>query len=237
MKRPFLYITTIILTIFLCISFKARLGVKSFNYNEVKAAAEHLSSKEFKGRLTGTPENRAAAEYIKDWFVQNNIKPYYDDYYESFEVLYPQKLDKSPYLRIKDSSGNIIHEYKYGTDYKEDMINFKKNYVLFDGLSSRIINDEIIQIKDGTDSFIFYSSDEKEMQFRSSFFSDSQINMCVFTSKGTFNEIKDYLSKDMSVECFLPYETAKTTVQNVIGVIRGKNQICLRSYYLLTLTI
>ena len=224
MKRQIFNFFIAILVISINISLATSLNVKNFNAVRVKEITRYLSSPTFKGRLTGTQENRLAATYIKSWFIHNNLSPYEGGYFDSFEVIYPQKINKRPYLRVVDKKDNLIHEFIYAQDYKEDMLSFKENEFSFNINNSRQIKDNIIQVVDNKNTFIFYVDDKDALSFRSSFSSDSFVSMCIFVTESTFTAIKDYLDKDFTVECYIPYKQEKTTVENVLGVIEGKDK-------------
>lgn len=201
-----------------------QLSSERFNCDEVKSITEFLSSPDFNGRLAGTLENSEAASYIKTWFIQNKLSPYKGSYYDSFEVIYPKKLQYSPYLKVVDNTGNVKHEFKYGVDYKEDMLSFKKNHVKFNKTDSKILANKLIQAYAGNDTFLFYLTDDKDMKFRSSFFSDSSVNMCIFISESTLKSLSNYLARGLSIECYIPYEQQKTSINNVMGVIEGRQK-------------
>jgi Zn-dependent M28 family amino/carboxypeptidase len=197
--------------------------VRSFDSTEVKNFTEVLSSPALQGRLTGTKENKEVSEYIKSWFIHNDLEPYLRSYFDSFEVIYPKRLEKRPYLRVLDNEGNIIHEFKYGIDYKEDMLSFKDNLVRFNINNSRQIDNTLLQAFKDNSSYIFYVSENNDLNFRSSFYVDSFVSMCVFLTDSSFNTVKDYLNKNLTVECYIPYKQDKTTANNVLGVIKGKD--------------
>lgn len=52
----------------------------------VKEKMEYLASDELEGRETGTEGIEKAATYIEDFFSQNNIKPYFQNFRDSFQV-------------------------------------------------------------------------------------------------------------------------------------------------------
>lgn len=54
--------------------------------SSVKEKLEFLASDELKGRQTGTEGIDKAAGYIETFFKENNIKPFYETYRDSFEV-------------------------------------------------------------------------------------------------------------------------------------------------------
>lgn len=224
MKRIIFNFTIAALLILFSVSMAMQSGSGNFNSDEVKNITEFLSSTDFDGRLAGTLENSEAASYIKTWFIQHKLSPYKGSYYDSFEVIYPKKLPYSPYLRVVDHAGSIKHEFQYGIDYKEDMLNFKRNHVKFNKAGSKVLENKLIQAYDGSDTFVFYLSDEKDMKFRSSFFSDSSVSMCIFISQNTLKSLSNYLNQGLYIECSIPYEQQEISINNVLGVIEGRHK-------------
>ena len=45
-----------------------------------------------------------------------------------------------------------------------------------------------------------------------------------FLSKDAIASMRDYISKGLTIECYIPFEEEITTVQNVIGVIEGRDK-------------
>ena len=60
---------------------------------------KYISSDQFKGRLPGTLENAEIATYINTEFKNNGLKPYKGNEFQNFKVLYPKKINSSPYLK------------------------------------------------------------------------------------------------------------------------------------------
>lgn len=54
--------------------------------SQVRKSLEYLASDELRGRRTGTKGIEKAAGYIESEFQENNIRPYYETYRDSFEV-------------------------------------------------------------------------------------------------------------------------------------------------------
>jgi hypothetical protein len=144
-------------------------NIYNFNHTSVKNNIEYLSSDYFKGRLAGTIENYETTAFVKTQFKKLGLTPFNSDYYDPFDVNYPNRLEENPYLKILDKKGSLIKEYRYGVDYKEDMLNFKKNYVAFSNKDLIKSNDSVIQVTKGTDSFIFFTPSDNKLSFRSSF--------------------------------------------------------------------
>ena len=146
MKKIFSQAIIIILLIILSLSLKTNISVENFSLTRVKNITAELSSPYYKGRLTGTEENKKAAEYIKTYLEELGIKPFQGSYYQNFKVNYPKALGEQPYLQVIDKDGSVVHKFTYGVDYREDMLNFNQNKMTFDQSNSRILGDNIIQV-------------------------------------------------------------------------------------------
>lgn len=196
-----------------------------FNHTEVKNNIEYLSSDYFKGRLSGTEENLEVTAFIKNQFKNIGLAPYGGDYYDRFDVNYPHRLQDSPFLRIIDKNGAILKEYNYGTDYKEEMLNFKNNFVVFTKKDSIHEAESALQVSKGADSFLFFVPENNKLGFRSSFLGNdaSYQSMYIMLTKDVLSDIKKYLSQNKKVVCYIPFDIKKTTLNNVAGYIKGKD--------------
>jgi hypothetical protein len=197
--------------------------IHKFNSKEVKTEIEYLSSNAFKGRLAGTLENKMISQYIKARFEKNRLLPYEGNYIQSFTANYPVKLDAAPYLKVLDKKGKVLTEYKYGEDFKEDMLNFRINQFSFDKATLPQFTKDTIQISKDSNPIIFYVPDKDNLDFRSSFINDSSYSMCLMITRATYSALKEQIDKGYKIECFIPYEVTNTTLDNVVGVIKGKN--------------
>lgn len=223
MKKASLYTFSILSIFFFCFSLRVQLSIKSFDSSKVKEHIDILSSGNYKGRLPGTIENMQTAAYIKEEFIKNNLATIDKDYYESFTVNFPSPTSGSPYLKVKDKKGNIVKEFTYGEDYREDMINFKKTSFNFTKKDNIYLSDNAINILKDEDYFLFYTPENHSFSFRSSFIQDSPFSMCVVVSKPALSLIKDYIHKDFKIECYIPFEIKTRTIYNVVGEIKGKH--------------
>ncbi|NLM35459.1 MAG: Zn-dependent exopeptidase M28 [Clostridiales bacterium] len=224
MKKIFSQAIIIILLIILSLSLKTNISVENFSLTRVKNITAELSSPYYKGRLTGTEENKKAAEYIKTYLEELGIKPFQGSYYQNFKVNYPKALGEQPYLQVIDKDGSVVHKFTYGVDYREDMLNFNQNKMTFDQSNSRILGDNIIQVFQEESYSLFYLPEDNNLNFRSSFLDDNFTNLCIFLSKDAIASMRDYISKGLTIECYIPFEEEITTVQNVIGVIEGRDK-------------
>lgn len=223
LKKPCYHFLTILFILFLFCS-QVTISKYSLNINSLTKNIEYLSSDSFKGRLAGTLENEAVANYIKDCFSQNKVEPYNGSYFQSFQSKYPFKLPDHPYLKIMDSSNKVVKEFSYGKDYKEDLLNFKANSVNFSAKDNIITQGDVVQVKKNDDFFLFYVGRNNNLDFRSSFFKDAPHSMYVILSEATFNEISHSIKKGFTVSCFIPYIIKDTTLRNVVGLIDGKDK-------------
>lgn len=204
-------------------SYGVNSSIHSFNVEDTYENIKFLSSNYFKGRLTGTLENKEIEEYIKLKFIENDLKPFIGEYTDSFTTKYPNRIDGEPYLFISDGQGNKIEEFTYDKDYKEDMINFKTNKFTFSENSEVFMRESSLQANTGEDYFLLYSSNDHGMNFRSSFMSDCPWSMAIIVSDVVLNSIKDYINSGYYINCFIPYETSETTARNIMGVIPGES--------------
>lgn len=223
-KRVVYFLITPIIIVCFIFSFKTYLSISNFNAENVKINIQHLSSDKFKGRLCGTKENEEAGEYIKQQFIKIGLEPLNNSYTESFTVRYPKIIEnKSPYLVILDKDNKIIKTFKYGIDYKENPENFKSNSIKFTIKDSQFLSNNLIRVYQNNNLYMFYVPKDDELNFRSSFFYESPINMAIMITRKSYSEIKTYLEKGCSIKCFIPIEIEKTTVQNIVGVLKGSN--------------
>jgi hypothetical protein len=203
------------------------LTIKTYNFNpkEVKNNISYLSSDYFKGRLSGSMENIEVEAFIRNQFKAIGLEPFNSSYYDSFEANYPHRLKEDPFLRVVDKTGAVIKEYRYGTDYREEMLNFKNNYVVFSKNDSIYHANSALQVTKGTDSFLFFVPDGNNLSFRSSFMGNEgrYQSMYIMLNKEVLDELNIYISKNNKIVCYIPFDVRKTTLNNVVGYIKGKD--------------
>lgn len=160
----------LVLTLFIfALSLGKYIYSYKFNANNVKDNITYLSSDTFKGRLPGTFGNVKASTYIKSQFQKYNIKPLRKDYYENFNIIYPQKIVGAPVLKVIDGKGEAIKIFNYGSDFKEDTLCFRQNHVTFNKNSSINVTKNYIKITSGTNICVFFTPENNDLSFRSSF--------------------------------------------------------------------
>lgn len=223
MNKKLLIIFFSICIVLFGFTFQRYMFTYKFNTWEVIKNINYLSSAKFNGRLAGTSENNAAAAYIKTQFKNAGLKPLFNNYYEDFSVVYPKKVQGSPYINILDKSGNIIKSFKYGSDFKEDTLAFNQNHVSFSKASKLTLTDSLLKITSGNNICLFYVPTSNNLDFRSSFDASSKISLLIAVTQNTLNKIKESLTSDDSVDCFIPYEKSTATIHNVAGYIKGRN--------------
>lgn len=222
MRKQLLNLLLVITILIFNLSFIFSISLKPFNDTNIINNIKYLSSDRFKGRLTGTLENRIVSEYIKGYFKKINISPQKEDYLEPFQVYAPIKINGSPILEILDKNGKIIREYDYGKDFKDSFLNFRtNNFKTIPGDELRIYPGGIDIIQDGK-NFRFIVADDN-FKFRSSFIFDYRSDMPILITSKVYDDLITYSKKGYFIKCFIPYEVQKTDVYNVIGVIKGVN--------------
>ena len=89
--------------------------INTIEKSELKTLLFDFASPEMKGREAGTPQELKAAEFIKNFYVKNNIKslPGTDDYY--------QKIPGGVFKGLPNGGQNVI-AYIEGSDKKQDAL-------------------------------------------------------------------------------------------------------------------
>ncbi len=72
-------------------------------------------------------------------------------------------------------------------------------------------------------SVVFLSSPVDSFNFRSSFIEDTPCDLYVVVAPNLIKELETYLNKGYKIDCFIPYEVKEKVVNNVTGIIKGKN--------------
>lgn len=229
MKKIYLAIINIMLCcLLLMINFSLvfRSKFNSFEKNEVLKNIEYLTSDKLEGRLCGNTGNYLAQGYIEDSFKENNISKFSSNYLHPFKIKTPIPVKGDPFLNIIDNKGNLVTSYKYGIDFKEAFLNFRVNNISFSKETGFKNTDSIIKgTSSSNESIVFLSAPIDSFNFRSSFMADSPCDLYVLVSPDLIKELESYLNKGYKVDCFLPYEIQEKEVNNVAGIIKGKNPL------------
>lgn len=194
-----------------------------FNPTNVYQNIKYISSDHFKGRLPGTLQNAEIATFINSEFKNNGLKPYKGNEFQSFKVLYPKKINSSPYLKVLNDQGKVIKEFVYNVDFKEDMLNFKSNNLTFVKSNVNEVKEDYLGVNTTDGPFIFTVPRANDLSFRSSFMYDSNYNMHIMITKETLSSLKYLLNSGFIVNCFIPYEVSQTNVNNVMGYLEGRD--------------
>lgn len=195
----------------------------TFNPTNVYQNIKYISSDQFKGRLPGTLENQEIATYINTEFKSSGLKPYKGSEFQSFKVLYPRKTPSNPYLKVSDIEGNVVKDFVYNKDFKEDMLNFKVNNLNFSKSNVTKIKDDLIQVSTVDGPFQFFVPAKNDLSFRSSFMQNANCNMYIMVTKEAFATLKDLLDKNFTIDCFIPFEVTQTSINNVMGYLEGSD--------------
>lgn len=239
MKRKTLLFTMII---FLLISFYAY--AKPFNTNNVYNSIKILTDDKFRGRLAGDKGNYLAAEYIASYFKTIGLEPLGDNntFFQNFNVVVPL-LNGECSFKVLDDKGNIVKKYEYGKDFKEliygasisgkiiGKIKSNNNSGSIEiieggfGENSYQYNEDLTLKKSGIKAVIYLTN--MNFRFRSPYklqntYDDGLIKIMV--SKNLISEIEKYAALGYNFEIKSPVEVKEVTVQNVIGMIKGKDE-------------
>lgn len=221
MKKKFMYFLSLFISfILLGLSLFSNFTYSPFNSSYVKENIRLLASDTYDGRLPGSKGNILATEIISKIFKDNSLLPLNDTYKESFNVTTPIFNNTDPYLKIFYDDG-YEESLKYGTDFKEDMINFRKTNFTFSSYDKINIFSNYIEVKNNTGKFIFYLAPNDDFSFRSSFSSDYPYDMMVLITSKTYNKIIESLKSDATISINIPFSTEEKEIFNVVGVIKG----------------
>lgn len=215
---------TLILMINFSLIFMSKFD--SFEKNDVLNNIKYLTSDELEGRLCGNEGNYLAQNFIETSFKEANITKFNSSYLQSFNVKAPIPVDGEPYLNVLDENENLVMSYKYGIDFKEAFINFRVNNISFSKENNYNILPSIIK---GTsaknENIVFLSAPIDTFNFRSSFIENTPCDLYVLVAPDLIKELEDYLNKGYRIDCFLPYEVQEKEVNNITGIIKGKNPL------------
>ena len=172
-----------------------------------------------------------AEKFVKDTFIKNNLIPFEGSYVQPFTIKYPKALDNKPSLLVIDDNNNIVEEFNYGVDYKEDFINFKVNETTFDKSHIKSSNENTLIIKNDTASIVFYATDSDDINFRSSFTTYSPFDLYIKIKMDELKNLNNFLDIGKSIYVYIPYEISETNVNNVMGYIKGSDSKRVQLFY------
>lgn len=232
----------ILINILICTSFLSliiltnyKVTIKPFDKDKIITSIDYLASEDLKGRFAGSEENFEAQNYIKKAFEKKNILPFKGSYLSPFQVNSPIQISGQPYLRIKNEKNEIIKEYDYNRDFKENSVNFRTNSIDFNSKDKINIYPKSFEIIQDEKSFLFYVAKLSDFEFKSSFMYDTKGELYTAISPSIFNDLISYYKKGYTISCFFPYKIEPVTINNVVGVIKGINPklppLVLSSHY------
>ena len=207
------------------LSFSANLKLKytNFSSDNVINHITELSSEKYEGRLPGNEGNVQATKYIQEQMINYKLKPYEENYLDVFSLHTPTLEDSTPTLEILDKNGQIVHEFKYGVDFKESFLNFKINkFKVNTNDKWRVFSNAIEIITSNNESLVFSVINE-DFNFRSSFVYDNPIDLSILITEETNRKILDYYKKGYSFNLNIPYKAKENEINNVVGYIKGKD--------------
>jgi aminopeptidase YwaD len=221
MKKKLIYYVSLLSTIILLsLSIFSNFTYSSFNADNVKESIAILSSDTYGGRLAGSKENSLVEELIRKNFQDNKLIPLNENYKESFSVISPVNNNTTPYLKISYDDG-FEESFKYGVDFKEDMINFKTTNLTFSKENKVNVFSNYIEVSTNEGNFLFYLAPNNNFSFRSSFISNFPYNMMVLINTDTYNKLLDSLRDGATISVNIPFSTEEKEISNVVGVIEG----------------
>lgn len=93
-------------------------NIENIDAENIFSIVKELSSEKYMGRLTGTKENEAAAQYIADKFKEIGLvnPEKLDNYMQNYstQVLI---IEEKPIMQIEDKDGNVVKSFKYQENF------------------------------------------------------------------------------------------------------------------------
>lgn len=220
LHRYLYYLILMICLIYVFTSLFLQITYYDFDSQNVKNNIEILTSEKYAGRLTGSFGNNKASKFIENTFKDYKLKPLDSKYRESFDVITPVTNNNIPSLTIT-SNGRVMYDYSYGSDFKENMLNFKSSEAIFTKADNIEILTNSIIITQNNKKYLFKVNINKDFSFRSSFNYNSQYDFCINITTDLYNDILNSLRNNCEVCVKLPYTTSLKTTSNIVGVIKG----------------
>ena len=199
-----LYFLSLFLSIFLFfLSFYAIMSFEKFNTDNDINMIRFLSSDKMHGRLPGTYGNTLAADYIKNHFKSHNLKPYNNDYCESFTVKTPVLNSSLPTLNIKDKNNLIIKKYEYGKDFKESFLSLNNCSFSFSASDKISIKDKCIYVTHNNSNYSLICTTSLEMRY--SYIYDKSAPLSILITEELYKDIIKSLSQNYIISGNIPY--------------------------------
>lgn len=195
--------------------------------NSLEATMRILTSKELKGRLTGTEGNEKAILYIENRFKEIGLAPYTgESYFHEYEQTFyhPDEQHHSIIVEYEDGS---TEELKLGIDYMYRTLsnnNEIKLPVTFD-INDAEISEKIV-VLDKSDDISKVIQKSKGVLIKSeSFFGSTRDHKSPYSiidiNDATYEKMLSKKAKTVNIKS--EYKGKTVTAKNVIGKIPGKN--------------
>lgn len=223
MRKFIYYSNLLIILIVLIFSIFLQTTYYQFNSSNVKDNIRILSSDEYEGRLTGSLGNDKAAKLIEKLFKDNNLIPLSKEYKETFSVNTPYKNGNTPSFRIFNQN-EVLYDYQYGIDYKEDLLNFNESCITFTKKDIINIFPTFLTITHDEKKYLFYTPSCNDFSFRSSFNDKSDYEFSIAITTQLYNNILDSLRNNNLINVTLPFSKQKEDTSNVVGLIKGSSK-------------
>lgn len=222
MKKLLYLIFTVLSLLGLATSLFLKGSYYEFNSSNVKNNIEYLSSKDFRGRLAGSEENEKVTNEIASIFKEYKLHPLGEVFKENFTIMAPTLNGNECSLRLLNGP-SIIKDFTLGTDFKEDLLNFRESSMTFSKEDRIDIYPKSFSIFKDNVEYVFKVSFDKTFAFRSSFNENSNFGFLILINTSTFNEILNSIREGNTLDVKLPYSVEPKEVSNVTAMIKGYN--------------
>lgn len=217
---------------------------KGYNTERIIGTIKLLSSKEFNGRMAGTPEGKDTEEYIEARFKEMGLKPAGEKgtYFQPFTGVSGNPAGEYV-LEVLDGD-KIIKTYEYGADYK-NLTNMEhkgevtaKGVEVPEGSTSTLKADgqiALLKTLDANDIKEYYDAGYRGIillsrtgitrkKGQSGVKDTSPVSSMprVSVSQVTYNELAGYCGKGYKIHMKSAYEVKNFTARNVLGILKSR---------------
>lgn len=246
----------VLLVLLISSGFTSGYTPKSYDLDRVLSTIKELTSKEFNGRATGTPDGKKTEDYFAARFKEIGLKPGGDNgtYYQSFSGT--RGNPDGPYtLEVLDGS-KVIKSYKYAADFKNLTSIQNSGEVTAKGVEVTSMsnipkaNGEIallLMLNQGASTntkpfndlydagykgiIVARGITQNRLKGQMGFFDTTNASRMprIAVTSGVYSELVDYSKKGYNIHLATNYAVANFTANNIIGILEAAQptQKCL----------
>lgn len=234
-----------VLLIITCCGFVPGYNPESYSTDKILQIIRQLSSKDFNGRMAGTPDGKKTEEYIAARFKEIGLKPGGDKstYFQEFSGVSGNPSGRYV-LEVYDGD-KVVKTYKYGEDYtsapnlsysgeitgRGAELSIGSGNIEKAGCEIALLKDfsKYNRLKDicdaGYKGVIMLDRTAITRKKGQSGVEDTTVVSKlprVYVSRDVYNELSDYCGRGYNIHIKAAYEVKRFTARNVIGILKPK---------------